>query len=244
MSFDSNRDFIISRTSSTVEMDEGLRQYMLKVYNYMTIGLLITAGVRYLLANSALGAMFFTPETGEPNALGWIAIIAPLLLVFMMGSAVTSGNASKAFTLFIVYSGLMGISLTTIFWVYTGLSILRVFLITAGMFAGMSLYGYTTKRDLTKMGSFMMMGLIGIIIASIVNIFLKSPAVYLTVSVLSVIVFVGLTAWDTWKIREIYNERDSENTVTSKAIYGALMLYLDFINLFIMLLRFFGDRKN
>ena len=244
MSFNSNRDFIISRTSSAVEIDEGLRQYMLKVYNYMTIGLLITAGVSYLLANSDLGAMFFTPETGEPNVLGWLAIIAPLFLVFMMGSAVTSGNASKAFTLFIVYSGLMGISLTTIFWVYTGLSILRVFLITAGMFAAMSLYGYTTKRDLTKAGSFLMMGLFGIIIASIVNIFLKSPALYFTVSVLGVAVFVGLTAWDTWKIREIYNERDSENTVTSKAIYGALMLYLDFINLFIMLLRFFGDRKN
>lgn len=244
MSFDSNRDFIISRSSSAVETDEGLRQYMLKVYNYMTIGLLITAGVSYLLANSALGGIFFTPETGEPNALGWIAIIAPLFLVFMMSSAVTSGNAGKAFTIFIVYSGLMGISLTTLFWVYTGLSILRVFLITAGMFAAMSLYGYTTKRDLTKMGSFMMMGLFGIIIASIVNILLKSPAVYLTVSVLGIVIFVGLTAWDTWKIREIYNERDAENTVTSKAIYGALMLYLDFINLFIMLLRFFGDRRN
>ena len=244
MSFDSNRDFIISRTSSAIEMDEGLRQYMLKVYNYMTIGLLITAGISYLLANSALGAMFFMPETGEPNALGWIAIIAPFFLVFMMNSAVVSGNATKAFTLFMIYSGLMGISMTTIFWAYTGLSILRVFLITAGMFAGMSLYGYTTKRDLTKMGSFMMMGLIGIIIAAVVNIFLRSPGLYFVVSVCSVVVFVGLTAWDTWKIREIYNEHDAENTITSKAIYGALMLYLDFINLFITLLRFFGNRKN
>ena len=139
MSFDSNRDFVISRTSSALEMDEGLRQYMLKVYNYMTIGLLITAGVSYLLAQSGLGALFFTPETGEPNILGWIAIVSPLFLVFMMGSAAASGNAGKAFTLFVVYSGMMGISLTTIFWIYTGLSILRVFLITAGMFAGMSL---------------------------------------------------------------------------------------------------------
>ncbi|MBO4521485.1 MAG: Bax inhibitor-1/YccA family protein [Alphaproteobacteria bacterium] len=244
MSFNSDRDFIISRTSSAVEIDEGLRQYMLKVYNYMTIGLLITAGVSYLLANSGLGAMFFMPETGEPNALGWIAIIAPFFLVFMMGSAVTSGNAAKAFVLFILYSGLMGVSLTTIFWAYTGLSILRVFLITAGMFAGMSLYGYTTKRDLTKMGAFMMMGLIGIIIAAVVNIFLRSPALYFAVSVCSVVVFVGLTAWDTWKIREVYNEHDSENMMTSKAICGALQLYLDFINLFITLLRFFGDRKN
>ena len=148
MSFDSNRDFIISRTSAAAEIDDGLRQYMLKVYNYMTIGLLITAGVSYLLANSGLGSIFFMPETGEPNILGWIAIIAPLILVFMMTSAAASGNAAKAFTLFVVYSGLMGVSLTTIFWAYTGLSILRVFLITAGMFAAMSLYGYTTKRDL------------------------------------------------------------------------------------------------
>lgn len=244
MSFDSNRDFVISRSSSAVEIDEGLRQYMLKVYNYMTIGLLITAGVSYLLANSALGATFFTPETGEPNILGWIAIIAPLFIVFMMGSAVTSGNAAKAFTLFIIYSGLMGISLTTIFWAYTGLSILRVFLITAGMFAAMSLYGYTTKRDLTKMGSFMTMGLFGIIIAMVVNIFLKSPALYFAASVCSVVVFVGLTVWDTWKIREIYNGRDSDNMMASKAVFGALSLYLDFINLFITLLRFFGDRRN
>lgn len=244
MSWQTNRDTTITRTGSALEIDEGLRQYMLKVYNYMTIGLLITAGVSYLLANSGLGLYFFSPETGAPTGLGWIAILAPFVLIFMMGSAVSSGNSSRAFTLFVVYSALFGISLTTIFWIYTGISILRVFLITAGMFAGMSLYGYTTKRDLTKFGSFMMMGLIGIIIAMVVNIFLKSPALYMTVSVAGVIVFVGLTAWDTWKIRQIYSSHDSENQVTSKAIYGALMLYMDFINLFLMLLRFFGDRRN
>lgn len=243
MAFDTNRDTVISRTGA-LEIDEGLRQYMLKVYNYMTIGLLITAGVSYFLAMSGLGATFFSPETGQPNGLGWIAMLAPFALIFMMGSAVSSGNAAKAFTLFIVYSALFGISLTTIFWVYSGISILRVFLITAGMFAGMSLYGYTTKRDLTKLGSFMTMGLIGIIIAMIVNIFLKSPALYFTVSVLGVVIFTGLTAWDTWKIREIYNGRDSNNVMTSKAIYGALMLYMDFVNLFLYLLRFFGDRRN
>ncbi|MBR1778715.1 MAG: Bax inhibitor-1/YccA family protein [Alphaproteobacteria bacterium] len=244
MSFDSNRDFIISRSSTAVEVDEGLRQYMLKVYNYMTIGLLITAGVSYLLANSALGAMFFSPETGEPNLLGWIAIFAPLVLVFMISSAVTSGNAGKAFTLFIFYSGVTGISLTTLFWAYTGLSLLRVFLITSAMFAAMSLYGYTTKRDLTKFGTFLIMGLFGIIIAMIVNIFLKSTALYFTISVCSVVIFTGLTAWDTWKISKAYSERDSENMMTSKAIFGALALYLDFINLFITLMRFFGDRRN
>jgi len=244
MSFDSNKDFVVSRTSAAAEIDEGLRRYMLKVYNYMTIGLLITAGVSYWLGNFGLGETFFNPETGEANGLGWLAILAPLFLVFMMGSAVNAGNATKAFVLFIIYSGLMGISLTTIFWAYTGLSILRVFLITACMFAAMSLYGYTTKRDLTGMGSFMMMGLFGIIIASIVNIFLKSTALYFTASICGVVIFVGLTAWDTWKIREAYNEGDSENMMTSKAIFGALELYLDFLNLFIMLLRFFGDRKD
>lgn len=243
MAFDTNRDTIVTRTGA-LEIDEGLRQYMLKVYNYMTIGLLITAGVSFFLANSSLGGLFFSVETGQPNLFGWIAILAPFVLIFMMGSAVSSGNSAQAFTLFVVYSGLFGISLTTIFWAYTGISILRVFLITAGMFAGMSLYGYTTKRDLTKFGSFMMMGLIGIIIAMVVNIFLKSPALYLTVSVLGVVVFVGLTAWDTWKIRQIYNSGDSDNVVASKAIYGALMLYMDFINLFLYLLRFFGDRRN
>ena len=175
---------------------------------------------------------------------GWIAILAPFALIFMMGSAVSSGNAAKAFTLFDVYSGLFGVSFTTIFWAYTGISSLRVFLITAGMFAARCLYGYTTNSDLTKFVSFMMMGLIGIIIAMLVNIFLKSPALYFTTSVLGVVIFVGLTAWDTWKIREIYNGHDADNVITSKAIYGALMLYMDFINLFIYLLRFFGDRRD
>ena len=243
MAFDTNRDSVISRTGA-LEIDEGLRQYMLKVYNYMTIGLLITAGVSFFLAKSSLGLLFFSAETGQPTLAGWIAILAPFALIFMMGSAVSSGNAAKAFTLFVAYSGLFGVSLTTIFWAYTGISILRVFLITAGMFAAMSLYGYTTKRDLTKFGSFMMMGLIGIIIAMFVNIFLKSPALYFTTSVLGVVIFVGLTAWDTWKIREIYNGHDADNVITSKAIYGALMLYMDFINLFIYLLRFFGDRRD
>ncbi len=243
MDFGTNRDTVVSR-STAVEIDEGLRQYMLKVYNYMTIGLLITAGVSYLLSHTPMGFFFFSQETMQPNALGWIAIIAPLALVFMIGSAVTSGNAARAFALFVIYSAVMGISLTSIFWVYTGTSILRVFLITAGMFLGMSLYGYTTKRDLTGVGSFMFMGLIGLILASIVNIFVQSTSLDLTLSVAGVAIFVGLTAWDTWKIREIYNSGDTENAMTSKAIFGALDMYLDFINLFIYLLRFFGDRRN
>lgn len=234
---------VVARAGAGVEIDEGLRRYMLKVYNYMTLGLSVTAFVSYLFSVTSLGLMFFSAN-GQPNMLGWVAIFAPLVLIFMLSSAVTSGNAAKAFTLFIVYSALLGVSLTTIFWAYTGLSVLRVFLITAGTFAATSLYGYTTNRDMTKFGGFLTMGLLGIIIATIVNMFLRSPAVYYTISIVSVFVFVGLTAWDTMKIREMYEENDAENQVTSKAIYGAFMLYLDFINLFLTLLRFFGDRRN
>ena len=146
-------------------------------------------------------------------------------------------------SLFVVYSGLTGVSLTTIFWAYTGLSILRVFLITSGMFAAMSLYGYTTKRDLTGVGSFMIMGLWGVIIASIVNIFLKSQAMYYVLSYISVAIFVGLTAYDTQKIRSVYMASDVEDTMTRKAVAGALELYLDFINLFLSLLRIMGNRR-
>ena len=244
MSWENRSDTdVISRGGTAVEIDEGLRSYMLQVYNYMTIGLLITAFVSYLFSVTTLGPMFFH-ESGEPNLLGWVVVLAPFALIFMFSAAVNSGNAAKAFVLFVIYSGLLGISLTTIFWAYTGLSILRVFLITAATFAAMSLYGYTTKRDLTSIGNFLVMGLFGIVIASIVNIFLKSEALYFTTSIIGVIVFVGLTAWDTYKIREFYVEGEAQNQVTSKAIYGAFMLYLDFINLFLMLLRFFGNRRD
>lgn len=240
-----NRDVddIISRSSTETYVDEGLRSYMLKVYNYMTLGLTVTAFVSWALSISSLGLLFFHAN-GQPNFLGWIAVFAPFVLLFMLNSAVYSGNATKAFVLFMLYSGLLGVSLTTIFWVYTGLSILRVLLITAATFAATSLYGYTTKRDLTSFGHFMTMGLIGIIISMLVNLFLQSPALYYATSVIGVVVFVGLTAWDTYKIREIYAEGDAENQVTSKAVYGAFMLYLDFINLFLMMLRFFGQRRD
>ena len=155
---------VVTRAGAGGEIDEGLRRYMLKVYNYMTLGLSVTAFVSYLFSVTSLGLMFFSAN-GQPNMLGWVAIFAPLVLIFMLSSAVTSGNAAKAFTLFIVYSALLGVSLTTIFWAYTGLSVLRVFLITAGTFAATSLYGYTTNRDMTKFGGFLTMGLLGIIIA-------------------------------------------------------------------------------
>ena len=173
-----------------------------------------------------------------------VAVLLPFVLVFMMGSAVRTGNAAKALTLFVVFSAAFGVSMTTIFWAYTGLSILRVFLITAGMFLSMSLYGYTTKRDLTKFGSFLMMGLFGIIIAMVVNIFVRSAPLDFVVSVLGVLIFTGLTAFDTFKAREMYSESDSAEMSNAKAIFGALDLYMDFINLFLYMLRFFGDRRN
>ena len=242
MSFDYQRDTVVTRAAAMV--DEGLRQYMLKVYNYMTLGLLVTAFVSYGLAHSTLAALFFNVQAGTLSGLGWVAVLLPFALVFMMGSAVRTGNAAKALTLFVIFSAAFGVSMTTVFWAYTGLSILRVFLITAGMFLTMSLYGYTTKRDLTKFGSFLMMGLFGIIIAMVVNIFVRSAPLDFVVSVLGVLIFTGLTAFDTFKAREMYSESDSAEMSNAKAIFGALDLYMDFINLFLYMLRFFGDRRN
>lgn len=237
------RDDVVVRTGADVQIDEGLRKYMLQVYNYMTVGLLITTFVSYALAHSSLAGIFFMPNA-QLTVLGWVAVLSPFVLIFMMSSAVANGNAGKALVLFCLFSGLMGVSLTTIFWVYSTMSVVKTFLITAGTFAGMSLYGYTTGRDLTKFGSFLFMGLWGLILATIVNFFVKSSSFDLTLSVIGVLLFVGLTAYDTWKIRRIYNENDSENVLASKAIFGAVDLYLDFINLFLYLLRFFGSRRD
>tara|TARA_B100000282_G_scaffold130008_1_gene93154 strand:- start:43 stop:525 length:483 start_codon:yes stop_codon:yes gene_type:complete len=160
-----------------------------------------------------------------------------------MSFGIAKMSASKAQTVFWIFAGLMGASLSSIFLAYTGTSITRVFFITAGTFGAMSIYGYTTKRDLTKLGSFLFMGLIGIIIASLVNIFLKSSMMYFIISIIGVLVFVGLTAYDTQKIKNMYLASDSGELIGKKAVMGALTLYLDFINLFIMLLRLFGQRR-
>ena len=216
----------------------GLRQYMLNVYNYMASGLALTGAVAYsmTLSETAMQIIFGTP-------LFWVVALAPLGFVFYLSSRMAKIQASTAQTLFWIFSALMGMSLASIFVVYTGTSITRVFFITAGTFAGMSLYGYTTKRDLTGLGSFMFMGLIGIIIASLVNLFLQSSGLHFIISVIGVLVFVGLTAYDTQKIKSIYAAADGHEVTTKKAIMGALTLYLDFINLFIMLLRLFGERR-
>lgn len=234
-------------TSAVVKdtVDEGLRSYMIKVYNYMTGGLCLTALTVYLLINTGLIGMFFKVSEGYAglSLLGWVALIAPLVMVFMFNSAVQRGSASKVQTMFWLFSAVMGISIAPIMLLYTGASVFRVFLITAATFGTMSLYGYTTKKDLTSIGSFMIMGLWGVIIASLVNIFMQSSTLYWVISYISVAIFVGLTAYDTQRIRSMYVGNDSEDILTRKAVSGALALYMDFINLFLDLLRIMGDRR-
>ena len=232
----------------TAVMDEGLRAYMLRVYNYMGSALLVTgivALITFKLAVQSLSPLVFTPFGNSiyASGLAWVVMLAPLGVVFYMSFGINKMSAAKAQTVFWIFAALMGLSLSSIFVVYTETSITRVFFITAGTFGAMSLYGYTTKRDLTKLGSFLMMGLIGIIIASIVNIFMKSSMMYFVISILGVLIFVGLTAYDTQKIKNMYSASDTGELMGKKAVMGALTLYLDFINLFIMLLRLFGQRR-
>jgi len=236
---------------STVVMDEGLRAYMLKVYNYMATGILLTGIIALLTFKMSVvtndsGAIVGLTQIGNAlylSGLKWIVMLAPLGVVFYMSFGIKKMSASKAQTTFWVFASLMGLSLSSILLIYTGLSVTRVFFICSATFGAMSIYGYTTKRDLTKLGSFLMMGLIGIIIASVVNIFLKSSMMYFVISILGVLIFVGLTAYDTQKIKNMYVSSDTGELMGKKAVMGALTLYLDFINLFIMLLRLFGQRR-
>ncbi len=236
-----------SQTAASASISEGLRQYMIKVYNFMAAGLCLTALSAYIIGNTSLLGLFFNVnQLGQVTGMsgfGWLMFIAPLVMVFAFGWVLNRGTSAQVQGLFWAYAAVMGASLTPILLAYTGASVARVFLITAGTFGAMSLYGYTTKKDLSGMGSFLMMGLFGIIIAMIVNIFMKSPGVDYAISILAVGIFVGLTAYDTQRIRDMYYEGDSSDISTKKAISGALSLYLDFINMFIYLLRFFGDRR-
>ena len=235
---------------SAVVMDEGLRAYMLKVYNYMTTGILLTGIVALLTFKMSVeeissAGIILTPFGGAifNSGLKWVIMLAPLAVVFYMSFGINKMSASKAQTTFWVFAGLMGLSLSSLLLYYTGMSVTRVFFICSATFGAMSIYGYTTKRDLTKLGSFLMMGLIGIIIASLVNIFMKSSMMYFVISILGVLIFVGLTAYDTQKIKNMYAASDTGEIMGKKAVMGALTLYLDFINLFIMLLRLFGQRR-
>jgi len=253
-----NKKGILGRVAeaqqSTVVMDEGLRAYMLKVYNFMASGILLTGLVSLLVFKYSGGMNIAMSSNGlvglEPfgelifkSGFKWIVMLAPLGIVMYLSFGINKMSASKAQTTFWVFATLMGASLASIFIFYTQMSIARVFFITSGTFGAMSIYGYTTKRDLTKLGSFLMMGLIGIIIASVVNIFMGSERMEFIISILGVLIFVGLTAYDTQKIKNMYAASDSGELMGKKAVMGALTLYLDFINLFIMLLRLFGQRR-
>jgi FtsH-binding integral membrane protein len=220
-------------------IDEGLRGYLLQVYNYMGLGLAITGVVAFLVAA--------TPALYEPiftTPLKWVVMLAPLGFVFFLSAKIQTMSVSAAQITFWAFAAVMGLSMASIFLVFTGASIARVFFITAAMFGAMSLYGYTTKRDLSGWGSFLFMGLIGIIIAMLVNIFLQSAALHFAVSVIGVLVFTGLTAYDTQRIKEMYYELDASDFATRKAIMGALSLYLDFINMFMLLLNLFGTTRE
>ncbi len=234
---------VLNRSETYV--DQGLRQYMIKVFNYMGGGLLVTALVAYLFASSpALLGLLYNPATQGMTGLGWLVTFSPLILIFAFNYiAANKSLAATQFT-FWLFSALMGASLTWICIAYTGYSLTRVFLITAGTFGALSLYGYTTNRDLTKFRSFLFMGLIGLIVASIVNIFMQSSALYWALSYIGVAIFVGLTAFDAQRIKQMYYYAEGSDDATARyAISGALSLYLDFINLFMYLLRIFGDRR-
>jgi len=229
-------------TRAEAGIDQGLRAYMLGVYNYMTIGLALTGFLAlgtYMVAvsNPAVAQTLFS------GPLYFVLLFAPLGMVLWLSARIQSMSASTARTMFLAYAAIMGISLAPIFMVYTGGSIARVFFITAAAFGSLSLFGYTTKKDLSGWGSFLIMGLIGIIIASIVNIFMASSALQFAISVIGVLVFAGLTAYDTQQIKEMYYEGDSSEVATKKSVMGALRLYLDFINMFLMLLSLFGNRE-
>ena len=224
------------------DVDEGLRSYLISVYNYMASGLVVTALAAFLVANSSLINLMFSAQGGM-SGLGWLFLFAPLIVVFGFSWVLTRGTLGQVRGVFFLYSALMGISLAPVVLAYTGASMARVFLITAATFGTMSLYGYTTKRDLTSWGAFLRMGLWGVIIAVVVNFFMQSAALDYALSFVIVALFVGLTAYDTQKIRQIYMSYDSEDIQGRKVVVGALSLYLDFINLFMALLRIMGDRR-
>lgn len=219
-------------------IDPGLRRYMLQVYNTMAAGLAVSGAVGYV----AVASGFYQYVAGTP--LIWLVMLAPLAIVFVLSFRIDKMRAGTALASFVIYAALMGLSLACIFLIYTGESIARAFFITAATFAGMSLYGYTTGRDLTRFGAFLVMGLVGIVVAGLVNLFLASTALQFAISIIGVIVFTGLTAFDTQHIKLIYLESDPDEVATKKALMGALTLYLDFINLFMLLLQVTGDRRK
>ena len=255
---DFDRNYAAARrgvgADQAVAIDQGLRAYMIRVYNYMAMGVALTGIASWLTFQAAggdaivlaaghvsgltpFGVLVFNPVTTIVLFLGTLG------LVFLISWRIDRLQPSTALTLFMVYAALLGVMLSSVLLAYTVTSITRVFFISAASFGALSLYGYTTKRDLSPIGSFLMMGLIGLIIAMVVNMFLKSPGLEFAFSVVGVLIFAGLTAWDTQRIKEMYDPMEDGTIVGRKAVMGALSLYLDFINLFLFLLRFLGDRR-
>jgi FtsH-binding integral membrane protein len=238
-------------TTATDTIDTGLRAHMLRVYNYMVGALALTGVVAYVVANTPplLNALYHEVVTAngvalQPTILGWVVMLAPLAMVFLLSFRIMQMSQQAAQATFWAYAAMVGASLASILIVYTGASVAMTFFVTAATFGTMSLWGYTTKRDLTGFGHFLFMGLIGILLASLANFFFRSPAINFVVSILGVLIFTGLTAWDTQKIKNTYYQVGGDTAVAGKAaIMGALALYLDFLNIFLFLLRFMGNRR-
>jgi FtsH-binding integral membrane protein len=230
----------------TAQIDTGLRAHMNKVYGLMSVGMLLTGAVAWAVGTSDALMQVFRTADGSITILGWVVMFAPLIMVFAFGALINRLSVAGAQLFFYAYAAVMGLSLAWIFQAFTGVSIAQTFLITAIAFAGLSLYGYTTKKDLSGFGTFLMMGVIGLVVAMIVNIFLASSALMFAISVIGVLIFAGLTAYDTQNIKNTYLQHaqagDSE-WLGKAAIMGALQLYLDFINLFMFLLQFMGNRE-
>jgi uncharacterized protein len=252
---DFDRNYAAARSGygagRAVAIDQGLRAYMIRVYNYMAIGVALTGVVAWLTYNAAAvtdasGKLVGLTPFGQTIYSGPATIVlflGTLGLVFLISWRIDRLQPSTALTLFMVYAGVLGLMLSSVLLAYTHTSIARVFFISAASFGALSLYGYTTQRDLSAMGSFLMMGLIGLILAMLVNMFLKSSGLDFVISAVGVLIFAGLTAWDTQKIKEMYDPNEDGTLTGRKAVMGALSLYLDFINLFLFMLRFLGDRR-
>jgi FtsH-binding integral membrane protein len=238
MAIGSNRKVMSQAQAQAAAVDVGLRAYMLRVYNYMCVALALSGAVAFFVSTSPAlqQAIFGTP-------LMWVVFLAPLGLVFFLSARIHKMSATAAQTTFWIFAALMGMSLASIFIAYTPESVTRVFFITAGAFAGLSLVGYTTKKDLSGMGTFLFMGVIGLVIAMVVNMFLGSSMLQLGISVIGVLIFAGLTAYDTQQIKLMYYEGDGDEVSTKKSIMGALKLYLDFLNMFIFLMHILGNRN-
>ncbi len=231
-----------AQAQSDAGYDAGLRSYMLSIYNYMASGVLLTGIVALLVYSTpALFAVFFN-QVGSPTILGWVAMLSPLAIILGMNFGLNRMSESTLKGLFWGFAALMGVSMSTIFARYTGASIAQTFFVTAASFGALSLFGYTTKKDLSAMGRFLFMGLIGIVIATIANIFIGSSSLQLAVNILGVLIFAGLTAYDTQRLREMYYQVQGSDFAGKAAVMGALTLYLNFINLFQFLLSFMGNR--